>query len=64
MKTFHTIYVLLVIPNVILSKHMPIYCFSLAYASFEYGFVDTHAQVDVWKEYHILVHIMHMQILI
>jgi hypothetical protein len=23
-----------------LSKHMPIYCFSLAYASFEYGFVE------------------------
>jgi hypothetical protein len=47
MKNFHTIYVSLIIPNVVFSKRMPIYCFSLAYASFEYGFVDTHAQVDV-----------------
>ncbi len=33
-------------------------------ASFEYGFVDTHAQVDVWKTYHIFIHIMHAQMLI
>jgi hypothetical protein len=31
----------------VLSKHMPICCFSLVYDGFEYGFVDVHAQVDV-----------------
>jgi hypothetical protein len=43
---------------------MPICCFSLVYDGFEYGFVDVHAQVDVWKASHILIHIMHAQMLI
>jgi len=33
--------------NVVLSKHMLICCFLVAYVGFEFGFVDKHAQVDV-----------------
>jgi hypothetical protein len=43
---------------------MAICCFSLAYADFEHGFVNIHAQVDVWMAYHILIHIMHAHMLI
>ncbi len=62
MKKFRT-NVSLMISNVVVSIHVPICCFSLVYDGFEYGFVDMHAQVDVWKASHILIHIMHAQIL-
>ncbi len=64
MRTFHTIYVSLINFNVVLPKYVPICWFSLAYVGFEHGFVDTHIWVDVWKAYHILIHIIRTQTLI
>jgi hypothetical protein len=49
MRTFHTIYVSLINFYVVLSKYVSICWFSLAYVGFEYGFVDMHVWVDVWK---------------
>jgi len=57
----HHIYVIDNFQCKFVKTHVDLLFFLSLDASFEYGFVDTHAQVDVWKTYHILIHIMHAQ---